>query len=261
MIALGAFVLRNACQQLRRLRDAGHDALTMAINVSHIQLRDPDFMMLLKASLDEAGVPGSQVELEITESMAAEDLELVRGLLAALKTLGVRVAIDDFGTGFSSLSVLRHLDAQRLKIDRSFVTEMLQDNSIARMVISLGHKQRMEVTAEGIETEAQRDALLALGCDEDRAGCTRGRWKRPHCSPGSQTRPPEPLPVAPLCPGSEAARPGMSPSASRRTVVIRRQLRIAHVIDQVLDLLRRRTRGQADQHDRQETERHAKHPR
>ncbi len=166
MIALGAFVLRNACQQLRRLRDAGHDALTMAINVSHVQLRDPDFMMLLKASLDEAGVPGSQVELEITESMAAEDLELVRGLLAALKTLGVRVAIDDFGTGFSSLSVLRHLDAQRLKIDRSFVTEMLQDNSIARMVISLGHTQRMAVTAEGIETEAQRDALLALGCDE-----------------------------------------------------------------------------------------------
>ncbi|MDD3673928.1 putative bifunctional diguanylate cyclase/phosphodiesterase [Thauera propionica] len=166
MTALGAFVMRTACQQLRRLRDAGHETLGMAINVSHAQLRDPDFMAILKTSLDDAGVPGSQVELEITESMAADDLDLVRRLLAELQTLGVRVAIDDFGTGFSSLSVLRHLDAQRLKIDRSFVNEMLQDDSIARMVISLGHTQRMQVTAEGIETEAQRDALLALGCDE-----------------------------------------------------------------------------------------------
>jgi EAL domain-containing protein (putative c-di-GMP-specific phosphodiesterase class I) len=158
--------MRSACQQLRRLRDAGHDTLGMAINVSHAQLRDPDFMTILKTSLDDAGIPGSQVELEITESMAADDLDLVRRLLAELQTLGVRVAIDDFGTGFSSLSVLRHLDAQRLKIDRSFVNEMIQDDSIARMVISLGHTQRMQVTAEGIETEAQRDALLALGCDE-----------------------------------------------------------------------------------------------
>lgn len=166
MGALGTFVLRSACQQLARLRAAGEHELVMAINVSQAQLREPDFVATVQHALDDAKVPASQVELEITESMAADDLAVIRPLLDAVRALGVSVAIDDFGTGFSSLSVLRHLPAQRLKIDRSFINELDHDDSIARMVISLGHSLGMRITAEGVETESQRQALCELGCEE-----------------------------------------------------------------------------------------------
>lgn len=166
MVALGTYVMRSACQQLGRLRTAGHTHLVMAINVSQTQLRDPHFVSTLRRALTDAAVPPEQVELEITESMASENLERMRVLLAEIRTLGVGIAIDDFGTGFSSLSVLRHLPAQRLKIDRSFIHEMHQNDSIARMVISLGHSLGMHITAEGVETEEQWQALRDLGCQE-----------------------------------------------------------------------------------------------
>ena len=166
MGALGTFVLRSACQQLARLRAAGEHELVMAINVSQAQLREPDFVATVQHALVDAGVPAAQVELEITESMAADDLAVLRPLLDAVRAMGVSVAIDDFGTGFSSLSVLRHLPAQRLKIDRSFINELDHDDSIARMVISLGHSLGMRITAEGVETESQRQALCELGCEE-----------------------------------------------------------------------------------------------
>lgn len=86
--------------------------------------------------------------------------------LQQIRALGVNIAIDDFGTGFSSLSVLRHLPATRLKIDRAFIQELTSNDSIARMVISLGHSLQMQVTAEGVETAAQQQLLQALGCDE-----------------------------------------------------------------------------------------------
>lgn len=166
MVALGTYVLHAACNQLARLRAAGHLELSMAINVSQAQLREPGFTQVLRQALADAAVPPSQVELEITESMAADDLTLISALLVEIAALGVTVAIDDFGTGFSSLSVLRRLQAQRLKIDRSFVDEMHKDDSIARMVIGLGHSLGMSITAEGVETEQQAQALKALGCEE-----------------------------------------------------------------------------------------------
>ncbi|MDY0164382.1 EAL domain-containing protein [Desulfobotulus sp.] len=166
MTALGTFVLRTACQQLARLTAAGYGNLIMAINISQAQLRDPDFIRTLKIAIEDANVPPTQIELEITESMAADDLPHIQTLLNAIQDLGFKVAIDDFGTGFSSLSVLRHLHTQRLKIDRSFIHEILEDDSIARMVIGLGHSLGMGITAEGVETEAQCKALVALGCDE-----------------------------------------------------------------------------------------------
>lgn len=166
MITLGSFVLRSACKQLARVRAAGHMDLTMAINVSQTQLRDANFITVLNQVLMDADIPPEYIELEITESMAAENLDHMRTLLAEVRALGVMIAIDDFGTGFSSLSVLRHLPAQRLKIDRSFINEMGRDDSISRMVISLGHSLGMNVTAEGVETEAQRQALHVLGCEE-----------------------------------------------------------------------------------------------
>lgn len=166
MMVLGTFVMHNACTQLKRLHDMGFPELTMAINVSQVQLREPDFIPLLANTLAETDVRPDAVELEITESMAAEDINLIRRRLEEIRALGLTVAIDDFGTGFSSLSVLRHLPAARLKIDRSFVAELDRDVSIARMVVNLGHSQGMKVIAEGVETEAQRNTLLALGCDE-----------------------------------------------------------------------------------------------
>jgi diguanylate cyclase (GGDEF)-like protein len=166
MVALGTFVLRAACKQLALLRAAGHQDLCMAINVSQAQLREPGFVGVLRQAIRDADVPPEKVELEITESMAAVDLELIDRLLGEIVALGVRIAIDDFGTGFSSLSVLRRLQAQRLKIDRSFVGEMEKDDSIARTVVGLGHSLGMRITAEGVETEQQADALKALGCEE-----------------------------------------------------------------------------------------------
>lgn len=166
MGALGTFVLRSACQQLARLRNLGQHDLVMAVNVSHAQLREPDFLFTVRRALDDAAVPASHLELEITESMAADDLDVIRPLLNDVRAMGVSVSIDDFGTGFSSLSVLRHLPAQRLKIDRSFINELDRDDSIARMVISLGKSLGMRITAEGVETEAQRQALCKLGCEE-----------------------------------------------------------------------------------------------
>lgn len=166
MMVLGSFVTFHACAQLQRLHQAGYTGLCMAINVSHAQLREPDFVPLLAHALADTGVRAECIELEITESMAADDLDLIQRRLQDVRALGLRVAIDDFGTGFSSLSVLRHLKADRLKIDRCFIAEMDHDSRIARMVIQLGHMLDMQVTAEGVETEAQRDLLQGLGCDE-----------------------------------------------------------------------------------------------
>jgi diguanylate cyclase (GGDEF)-like protein len=166
MMTLGSIVTHQACSTLRRLHEAGHTHLGMAINVSHAQFREPDFLPLLGTTLADTGVDVRSVELEITESMAAEDLTLIRQRLDALHEMGLSLAIDDFGTGYSSLAILRHLPTQRLKIDRAFVIDVEHDSRIAQMIVQLGHVQGMQVIAEGVETEAQRRVLLALGCDE-----------------------------------------------------------------------------------------------
>lgn len=166
IIAIGYFVLRSACDFLRRLHVQGYTWLTMAINVSQVQLKEADFVNRLKIILAASHVPPSAVELEITESTAAEDAAMLIERLQEIRALGVKIAIDDFGTGFSSLSILRHMPATRLKIDRSFINEMTSDDSIPRLVISLGHSMDMQITAEGVETKEQRDLLQTLGCDE-----------------------------------------------------------------------------------------------
>ena len=166
IIALGYFVLRQACACLFRLRQQGHNNLTMAINVSQVQLRETDFTEQLQQIVQDSQVPAEAIELEITESVAAEDFNFLVQRLNEIRALGFGIAIDDFGTGFSSLGVLRHLPATRLKIDRVFINEMHSDDSIARMVISLGHSLAMQITAEGVETSEQQQKLQQLGCDE-----------------------------------------------------------------------------------------------
>jgi len=169
IISIGEFVLRTSCHQLKRMLDLGHEDFRMCVNVSLAQFRHPGYMEVLTSALRDTGVNGRNLELEITESMAMEDTELVMHILADIKHCGVSVAIDDFGTGFSSLSHLRQLDVDRLKIDRAFVREAQTSSAgstIAQMVINLGRGLNLTVIAEGIETEEQRQQLLELGCHE-----------------------------------------------------------------------------------------------
>ncbi len=169
IIPIGEFVVRTACQQLAKLRRLGHDDFRMAVNISMAQFRHPGFLDMLSRALKDAGVEGRHMELEITESMAMDDAELVLRVLADIKRLGFGVAIDDFGTGFSSLSQLRQLQVDRLKIDRAFVQEAQSStagSTIAQMGVNLGHGLGLTVIAEGIETEEQRQYLIGLGCHE-----------------------------------------------------------------------------------------------
>jgi diguanylate cyclase (GGDEF)-like protein len=167
IIEIGEFVLRTACEELVRLRAAGHRDFTISVNVSQVQFRHPYFLAMLRAALEDSGAPAEYVELEITESMAMEEPDLLIQMLAEVKRTGVSIAIDDFGTGFSSLSYLQRLQIDRLKIDRAFVTEITDSargSSIAEMVIQLGRNLGLSVVAEGVEDERQALILQALGC-------------------------------------------------------------------------------------------------
>ncbi len=167
IIEIGEFVLRAACAELVRLRAAGHRDFTMSVNVSQVQFRHPYFLAMLRAALEDSGAPPEYIELEITESMAMEEPDLLIQMLAEVKDTGVSIAIDDFGTGFSSLSYLQRLQIDRLKIDRAFVTEITgsaRGSSIAEMVIQLGRNLGLSVVAEGVEDERQAQILQALGC-------------------------------------------------------------------------------------------------
>ena len=169
MVALGNWVMRSALQFLARLHSEGVSDFRMAINVSHVQFREPDFVEKLAAAIVDCQVDPSSVEIELTESVAIENFALIEQKLVALRRVGVAVAIDDFGTGYSSLSILRRLDVDRLKIDRAFVSGeqcVAEDSGIARMVLQLASQLGLQTIAEGIETEAQRQVLCELGCDE-----------------------------------------------------------------------------------------------
>jgi diguanylate cyclase (GGDEF)-like protein len=167
IIEIGEWVLRQACAELMRLRAAGYLDFTMSVNVSQVQFRHPGFLDMLRAALADTGAPPERVELEITESMAMEEPDLLIERLAEIKRTGVSIAIDDFGTGFSSLSYLQRLQVDRLKIDRAFVTEITgsaRGSSIAEMVIELGRNLGLSIIAEGVEDERQAQILQALGC-------------------------------------------------------------------------------------------------
>ena len=167
IIELGEWVLRTACRELVRLREQGHRNFVMSVNVSQVQFRHPLFLEMLRQALEDTQAPPEFVELEITESMAMEEPDLLIKMLWQIKQTGVSIAIDDFGTGFSSLSYLQRLQVDRLKIDRAFVTEITgsaRGSSIAEMVIQLGRNLGLAVVAEGVEDERQAQILQALGC-------------------------------------------------------------------------------------------------
>lgn len=164
---LGEWVLRKACEQQVRWRHARQENLQVAINISPLQLRRPDFIDKVKHIIAETGANPQFIELEITESALTQPtMELVARLNELVDT-GVTLALDDFGTGYSSLAILRKLPIDRLKLDRSFVQDLpgdAEDAAIASAALSIARDLSMEVVAEGVETEAQFAYLLERGC-------------------------------------------------------------------------------------------------
>jgi diguanylate cyclase (GGDEF)-like protein len=167
IVPIGRWVLRTACRQIARWRRVDPD-LTMNVNVSPHQLRDPRFPQDVREALEETGVPGSALILEITESALLEDDDHTLASLRTLKEMGVAVALDDFGTGYSALGYLRRFPVDILKIDRSFVSggDARRDDGdqLVRTIVELGRAYELDVVAEGIEDEEQRRRLVALGC-------------------------------------------------------------------------------------------------
>lgn len=169
IIAIGEWVLRTACAQMVEWRKAGMDDISIAVNLSMRQLRQPLLVELVKAVLEETGLEPQYLELEITEGIMMGDNQIAMHFLNEMHGLGVQLSIDDFGTGFSSLNYLKKLPVDKLKIDQSFVRDIESDESdaaIIRSIISLGHRLNMRVIAEGVETQEQLDFLRIRGCDE-----------------------------------------------------------------------------------------------
>ena len=168
IVPIGRWVLEQACAQAARWQGQPGKPQQVAVNVSARQLRQPDFILALDFILMSTGCPATALELEVTESLLLEDAEQAIRLLNQLADRGVRVAIDDFGTGYSSLAYLKRMPVQTLKIDRSFVQELGEDNNvaaIARTVIVLAHSLNLDVLAEGVETAQQAEWLRREGCD------------------------------------------------------------------------------------------------
>lgn len=166
--SIGRWVLRAACVQLARWQqEPAMAALTLSVNISPRQFRSDDFTETLKAILAETEAPAARLKLEMTETILIEDLDDAIDKITALNALGVQVSLDDFGTGYSSLAYLKRLPLSQLKIDQSFVADVLNNpvaGSIARTIIGLGKSLDLNVIAEGVETEAQKHWLAAAGC-------------------------------------------------------------------------------------------------
>jgi diguanylate cyclase (GGDEF)-like protein len=165
IIPLGDWVLRQACVDA-----AGwSEDITVAVNLSPVQFKNPNLILSVKSALQAAGLPAHRLELEITESVLLQNSEATLAVLHELRGFGVRISLDDFGTGYSSLSYLRSFPFDKIKIDRSFVTELAtRDDSMAivRAVTGLGKSLGIVTTAEGVETEAQFDLLRREGCTQ-----------------------------------------------------------------------------------------------
>ncbi|HEX2842265.1 putative bifunctional diguanylate cyclase/phosphodiesterase [Hyphomicrobium sp.] len=167
MVPIGGWVLQSACAQMRRIIDQGGSVTSMAVNISARQIRHPEFAASVVTALHKASLAPQYLELEITEGALVSNDDATIATLSFLRSIGVRIAIDDFGTGYSSLSYLKKLPFDTLKIDRSFVTDIGSDavsKAIVTAVISLAQCLGREVLAEGIESEQQRELLLASGC-------------------------------------------------------------------------------------------------
>ena len=167
IVPIGAWVLEEACRQAQVWRQAGWPDMIMSVNLSALQFRRTGLIETVAGALARSGLPPHLLELELTESIMLHDVENTLDTVRQLKAMGVRLSIDDFGTGYSSLSYLKRFAVDRLKIDRSFVRDLDADPdnaAIVRAVIQLAHSLRLDIIAEGVETEAQLAFLRDEGC-------------------------------------------------------------------------------------------------
>ncbi|MEP0177635.1 MAG: EAL domain-containing protein [Paraglaciecola sp.] len=165
---LGAWVIKEACRFCARQRKQGHPELRVAINLSVIQFRDGYLQNTIENALQDANLPPKALELELTESLLINDKNQIEKQLNELSQLGASIAIDDFGTGYSNLGYLREFNASKLKIDRSFITPLNNNNhddSIVKAIINMASSLGLQTVAEGIEDEATLNKLITLGCD------------------------------------------------------------------------------------------------
>ncbi|MDP3845813.1 MAG: EAL domain-containing protein [Pseudomonas sp.] len=168
ILPIGQWVLEHACGQLKAWQTHPlASVLPLSVNVSARQFRQADFVDLVRSALHSSGVDPSKLKLELTESLVLDNVEAVIAKMHALRALGVRFSMDDFGTGYSSLSYLKRLPLDQLKIDQSFVRDIVTDPGdavIVKTIIGMAHNLGLEVIAEGVETEAQRSLLLDYDC-------------------------------------------------------------------------------------------------
>lgn len=169
IVAIGTWVLHEACRQVKAWQDEGLTPVKVAVNLSAVQFGEEGLPELVQSCLNETGLDPKYLELEITESVIMDDVASTTEILNRLSGLGLSLSIDDFGTGYSSLSYLEQFPVDRIKIDKSFVDGIglgAGSEAITKAVVTLGHSLGMEVTAEGVETEAQVAYLRSLDCDE-----------------------------------------------------------------------------------------------
>ncbi|MBB1088326.1 EAL domain-containing protein [Lysobacter sp. SG-8] len=174
ILEIGEWVLHQACSQLLRWRAQGFNDLTMAVNVSALQLLRGDLPRVVERVLRETGIPPGTLELELTESVIMANAEQTAATLGALRNLGVGLAVDDFGTGYSSLAYLKRLPLTSLKIDKEFIDDLSEgsdDAAITSTVIAMAHSLGLNVVAEGVEDVQQMQFLRENGCDE-----VQGYW-------------------------------------------------------------------------------------
>jgi EAL domain-containing protein (putative c-di-GMP-specific phosphodiesterase class I) len=168
ILPLGRWILETACAQLAVWATQPEMApLTLAVNVSARQFNAPDFVSQVLALLDSTGANPARLKLELTESLLVHNVQEIIEKMEALKAKGVGFSLDDFGTGYSSLSYLKRLPLDQLKIDQSFVRDVLTDQNdaaIAKTIVALAASLGLEVIAEGVETQAQREFLKQAGC-------------------------------------------------------------------------------------------------
>jgi EAL domain-containing protein (putative c-di-GMP-specific phosphodiesterase class I) len=169
ILPIGRWVLENACARLAEW--ALHPVLSkihLAVNISPVQFHQPDFVRQVIVIIEKYGVDPRRLELELTENLVLEDIEEAIDKMTALKEIGVRFSMDDFGTGYSSLQYIKRLPINQLKIDQSFVRDILTDSGDAMMVqtiVAMARNFGYEVIAEGVEEHAQLSPLIARGCD------------------------------------------------------------------------------------------------
>jgi EAL domain-containing protein (putative c-di-GMP-specific phosphodiesterase class I) len=170
IVPIGQWVLEEACQKFVKWRAEGNTTLErIAVNVSARQFRSDGLQNVVKDIIIRTGIPPSQLELELTEIILMDDVDLALQTLQGLRSMGVKTAIDDFGTGYSSLNYLKQFPVDTLKIDRSFIMNLPQnsdDAQISRTIIAMGHNLGMGIIAEGVETAEQLSFLKDALCEE-----------------------------------------------------------------------------------------------